>query len=192
MASTLYNQDFKPEISTNYEAGFDFRMFDNRIGVDFSFYYNRTKNQILDAPLDPTTKDTAAAINSGCVRNRGYELEITATPVLTRDFRWNTTLTWSKNDNKILSLAEGADENQVISTVGTASIIGRVGGTTGGYGATNWVRDPEGNVIIGDNGFRTSRRNRICKVQPMPTGKPDGIMSSLIKGFKIRNCLTDK
>ena len=97
VASTLYNQDFKPEISTNYEAGFDFRMFDNRIGVDFSFYYNRTKNQILDAPLDPTTGYSRGTINSGCVRNRGYELEITATPVLTRDFRWNTTLPWSKN-----------------------------------------------------------------------------------------------
>ena len=153
VASTLYNQDFKPEISTNYEAGFDFRMFDNRIGVDFSFYYNRTKNQILDAPLDPTTGYSRGTINSGCVRNRGYELEITATPVLTRDFRWNTTLTWSKNDNKILSLAEGADENQVISTVGTASIIGRVGGTTGDLWGYKLVRDPEGNVIIGDNGL---------------------------------------
>ena len=52
VASTLYNQDFKPEISTNYEAGFDLRMFQNRIGLDFTFYYNRTKNQILDAPMD--------------------------------------------------------------------------------------------------------------------------------------------
>ena len=128
-------------------------MFDNRIGVDFSFYYNRTKNQILDAPLDPTTGYSRGTINSGCVRTRGYELEITATPVLTRDFRWNTTLTWSKNDNKILSLAEGADENQVISTVGTASIIGRVGGTTGDLWGYKLVRDPEGNVIIGDNGL---------------------------------------
>ena len=65
VASTLYNQDFKPEISTNYEAGFDFRMFDNRIGVDFSFYYNRTKNQILDAPLAPTTGYSRGTINSG-------------------------------------------------------------------------------------------------------------------------------
>jgi hypothetical protein len=114
---------------------------------------NVTANTGLDAPLDPTTGYSRGTINSGCVRNRGYELEITATPVLTRDFRWNTTLTWSKNDNKILSLAEGADENQVISTVGTASIIGRVGGTTGDLWGYKLVRDPEGNVIIGDNGL---------------------------------------
>ena len=104
LASTLYNDNFKPEISTNYEAGIDFRMFNNRLGIDFTYYYNKTKNQILDAPMDPTTGYSKATINSGCVRNRGYELQLKATPVQNKDFRWNTTLTWSKNQNKILSL----------------------------------------------------------------------------------------
>ena len=153
VASTLYNQDFKPEISTNYETGFDFRMFHNRIGLDFTFYYNRTKNQILDAPMDPTTGYSKATINSGCVRNRGYEIQLNATPVASRNFRWNATFTWSKNENKILSLAEGADENQLISSIGNVSIIGRVGGTTGDLWGYKLVRDPEGNVVINDNGL---------------------------------------
>lgn len=83
-------------------------MFHNRIGLDFTFYYNRTKNQILDAPMDPTTGYSKATINSGCVRNRGYEIQLDVTPVVSRDFRWNATFTWSKNENRILSLAEGA------------------------------------------------------------------------------------
>ena len=153
VASTLYNQDFKPEISTNYEAGFDLRMFQNRIGLDFTFYYNRTKNQILDAPMDPTTGYSKATINSGCVRNRGYEIQLDVTPVVSRDFRWNATFTWSKNENKIISLAEGADENQLISSIGNVSIIGRVGGTTGDLWGYKLVRDPEGNVVINDNGL---------------------------------------
>ena len=153
VASTLYNQNFKPEISTNYETGFDFRMFHNRIGLDFTFYYNRTKNQILDAPMDPTTGYSKATINSGCVRNRGYEIQLNATPVASRSFRWNATFTWSKNENKILSLAEGADENQLISSIGNVSIIGRVGGTTGDLWGYKLVRDPEGNVVINDNGL---------------------------------------
>lgn len=77
-------QEALSRISTNYEAGLDFRMFKNRIGIDFTFYYNKTKNQILDAPMDPTTGYSRATINSGNVRNRGYELELTATPVKTR------------------------------------------------------------------------------------------------------------
>ena len=44
--STLYNTDFKPEISTSFEVGTDFRMFNNRLGLDLTFYQNVTKNQI--------------------------------------------------------------------------------------------------------------------------------------------------
>ena len=59
----------------------------------------------------------------------------------------------SKNENRILSLAEGADENQLISSIGSVSIIGRVGGTTGDLWGYKLVRDPEGNVVINDNGL---------------------------------------
>lgn len=153
MPSILHNQDFKPEISTNYEAGLDFRMFRNRIGVDFSFYYNRTKNQILDAPMDPTTGYSKATINSGEVRNRGYEVELNAILIQNKNFRWSSTLTWSKNDNRILSLAEGADENQLISSIGSVSIIGKVGGTTGDLWGYKLVRNDQGEVMINANGL---------------------------------------
>lgn len=153
LPTTLHNANFKPEISTNYEAGLDFRMFKNRIGIDFTFYYNRTKNQILDAPMDPTTGYSRATINSGNVRNRGYELELTATPVKNKNFQWNSTLTWSKNENKILSLAEGSDENQLISSIGSVSVIGKVGGTTGDLWGYKLVRNDKGEVIINENGL---------------------------------------
>ncbi len=68
LPSTLFNQHFKPEISTNYELGFDYRMYEDRVGLDFTYYYNRTRNQILDAPIDPTTGYTRATINSGTVQ----------------------------------------------------------------------------------------------------------------------------
>ena len=118
-SSTLYNASFKPEISTNYEAGLDLRMLQNRVGLDFTFYYNRTKNQILDAPIDPSTGYTRATINSGNVRNRGYEVMLNLIPVVTRDFKWSANINWSRNENRILSLAEGSDENQLIYSLGS-------------------------------------------------------------------------
>jgi outer membrane receptor protein involved in Fe transport len=156
VASTLYNKDFKPEISTNYETGLDFRMFKNRVGIDFTFYYNETKNQILDAPMDPTTGYTRATINSGKVRNRGYELEFNATPVQSRGFSWKTTATWSKNENKILSLAEGSDENQLISSIGSVSVIGRVGGTAGDLWGYKLLRNEKNEVVINATGLPAS------------------------------------
>ncbi len=192
VSSTLYNQDFKPEISTNYETGFDFRMFHNRIGLDFTFYYNRTKNQILDAPMDPTTGYSKATINSGCVRNRGYEIQLDVTPVVSRDFRWNATFTWSKNENRILSLAEGADENQLISSIGSVSIIGRVGGTTGDLWGYKLVRDPEGNVVITTTDCPNVRERLNTSARPIRNGKPDCTMNFLTRTSRLASCSTDK
>lgn len=168
VSNTLYNKDFKPEISTNYETGFNLRMFRNRVGLDFTFYYNRTKNQILDAPLDPTTGYSKATINSGCVRNLGYEVELSFTPVQTRDFRWYSSINWSKNENKIVSLSAGADENQLISSIGSVSIIGRVGGSVGDLWGYKLVRDPQGNVVINKNGLpeRSGEIERVGSAYP--------------------------
>jgi TonB-linked SusC/RagA family outer membrane protein len=153
LPSTLYNRNFKPEISTNYEAGLDFRMFKDRLALDLTLYYNKTKNQILDAPMDPTTGYTRATINSGAVRNQGIEVELTAIPVQLKDFSWKVMANWSKNQNKILTLAQGSDENQLITTIGSASLIGTVGGTTADLWGYKLVRNGDGKVIIGADGL---------------------------------------
>jgi outer membrane receptor protein involved in Fe transport len=131
----------------------DLRLFNNRIGVDFTFYYNQTENQIQDAPMDTSTGYSRATINSGNVRNRGYEVMLNLIPVFTSDFKWSGNLTWSKNENQILSLAEGSDENQLITSVGSVSIIGKTGGTTGDLWGYRLVRNKNGEVIINANGL---------------------------------------
>ncbi|UJH90612.1 TonB-dependent receptor [Antarcticibacterium sp. 1MA-6-2] len=54
--ATLYNANFKPEITTSYETGFESRLFKNRIVFDVTAYQTLTKNQIISVPLDITTK----------------------------------------------------------------------------------------------------------------------------------------
>src|SRR5690606_3370375 len=100
--TTLHNVDFKPEITTSYEAGLEYILFNRRLGMDLTFYRSFTKNQILDVPLDPTTGYSRAVLNSGEVRNQGIELAINGTPI-DRAVKWKSTITWSKNDNKVLS-----------------------------------------------------------------------------------------
>lgn len=153
--STLYNADFKPETSTNYEAGVDFRVLDNRLGLDVTYYYNRTKNQILNAPFDPTTGYTKGTINSGCVSNSGVEVTLRATPVKTNDWQWDVTASYSANKNKIESLSEFADERQVLGSYvsGSVSLIGTVGGTTGDIWGYKLKRNAAGEVIIDATGL---------------------------------------
>lgn len=149
----LPNANLKPEISTTKEAGLDIRLFKNRLNFDVTLYHNITRNQILDVPLDPTTGYTRAVLNAGAVQNRGVELIISAQPVKTKNFKWSTTFTWSKNQNRVLELAEGMDGKQDIGYGGNATIQARVGGTTGAIYGFGFVRSPEGQIVYTTDGL---------------------------------------
>ena len=149
MPRTLHNADFKPEISTSYEAGVDFRMFRNRLNLDLTGYQNYTKNQIIDVPLDPTTGFSRATVNAGKVRNRGIEVLLSGTPVDTRNFKWKTSFNWSKNWNRIMELSPDLadEENQLIAQSGTVYFYAKKGGSMGDMYGYKLLRNDEGRVI---------------------------------------------
>ncbi|MBD8491027.1 SusC/RagA family TonB-linked outer membrane protein [Echinicola sp. CAU 1574] len=151
--TTLHNVDFKPEITTSYETGLEFILLERRLGADINFYKSITKNQILEVPVDRTTGYSRAVLNAGKVRNQGIELVLNGSPILKTNFKWKTFVTWSKNDNKVLELADGIEDSQTIATGGQASIIAKVGGTTGDIYGYGFVRNPEGQIIYNANGL---------------------------------------
>ncbi|MFR5954917.1 MAG: SusC/RagA family TonB-linked outer membrane protein [Odoribacter splanchnicus] len=160
VSSTLYNARFKPEISNSIEVGLDWRMFKQRFGLDLAFYNNITRNQILDVPMDQTTGYTKATMNSGKVRNRGIELQLDGTPVKTKNFTWNSTFTWAKNYNKVLSLAAGLTDGQTIAYTGgtNCALIAKVGGSIGdiyGYKLKRALTDK----LFGKTGSRPGQPN---------------------------------
>ena len=115
--TTLHNVDFKPEITTSYEAGLAYMLYNGRVGMDVTLYKSFTGNQILDVPLDPTTGYSRAVLNAGEVRNQGIELVLNTRPIDHPNFKWRSTVTWSKNDNKVLELAQGMDTNKLSALV---------------------------------------------------------------------------
>ncbi|WP_114777470.1 SusC/RagA family TonB-linked outer membrane protein [Botryobacter ruber] len=145
--TTLHNVNFKPEITTSYEAGLEYMLYKGRIGMDITLYKSFTRNQILDVPLDPTTGYSRAVMNAGKVRNQGVELVLNARPIDNAFFKWKSSLVWSKNDNKVLELAEGMDDQQIIGSGGQATIIAKVGGTTGDIYGYGFVRSPDGQIV---------------------------------------------
>jgi TonB-linked SusC/RagA family outer membrane protein len=151
--TTLPNANLKPEISSSTEAGLDLRFLQSRLNIDLTLYNNITRNQILEVPLDPTTGYTKAVLNAGKVRNRGIEVVITAQPVKLRNFKWSTTVTWSKNQNRVLELAEGMGGKMDLAYGGNATIQARVGGTTGDLYGFGFVRSPEGAVVYTADGL---------------------------------------
>ncbi|NQW79095.1 MAG: SusC/RagA family TonB-linked outer membrane protein [Chitinophagaceae bacterium] len=149
----LHNVDFKPEISTNYEAGLDIRLFKSRLNLDLTVYSNTTRNQILEVPMDPTTGYARAVLNAGAVRNQGIEVVLTGNIIKKKNFSWNTILTWAKNQNRLMELAEGMEGKQDIGYGGNATIQARVGGTTGDIYGFGFLRSTDGQIVYNATGL---------------------------------------
>ena len=105
-SSTQLNQNIKPTISTSYEIGTEVRALNNRAWADINFYRRDTKNQILNMTVAPQSGYSSRQLNSGLVRNQGVELSFGATPVMTKDFQWDISANFAKNDNKLVRLNE--------------------------------------------------------------------------------------
>lgn len=159
----LFNSNLTPEISTNYEGGLDIRFFKNRLGLDLTIYNNTTRNQIVRVPLDPTTGYSSAILNSGKIRNRGIEIIINSKNMVNKNFTWNTTINWSKNNNKVLELAKEFEAAgiQTIGFGGNATLQARVGGTTGDIYGFGFVRSPDGQIVYSASTGRPIRPTEI-------------------------------
>ena len=151
----LFNANLTPEISNNFEGGLDMRFLKNRLGFDVTVYNNTTRNQIVRVPLDPTTGYSSAILNSGKIRNRGVEVIINSKNISNKNFIWNTTINWSKNNNKVLELAKEFESagKQDIGYGGNATLQARVGGTTGDIYGFGFVRSPDGQIVYTTRGL---------------------------------------
>jgi len=102
--STIPPLGLKPQRKRSKEVGMEARFFQNRLGFDVSVYKENTVNQIMNIAVSNTTGFSSKTINAGNLQNSGIELQLTATPVQTKDFSWDITLNWSKNENKVVEL----------------------------------------------------------------------------------------
>ena len=156
---SVYDQNLKPERKTSWEVGTDFRVFDNRIGLDFTFYKENTRDQIMSVTLPSASGVSSAFINAGNIQNMGIELALNTVPVETKDFSWDLNFTWTKNWSKIVELS--ALVANYIALQGNADYgnyrIGSVAKVGGTYGILmsdkaplkDYTYDDEGNITGG-------------------------------------------
>lgn len=156
----LYNDQLKPEKSKEFEGGFDFRLINDRIGINFTYYDRRTSNQIWNIQLPPESGYTTKVVNGGTVQNRGIELSLSATPVIAGDFTWETMINFGQNKNKVLDLNSndgsiGGIETFVIGTerrTQRVSLVAMKGMPLGTIVGTDYKYDNNGNKIVLANG----------------------------------------
>ena len=96
--------DLKPEMSTSYEIGTEWRFFNYRLDFDITYYRTNTKNQLFTLPSSAGADYKYYMVNAGNIQNEGVEITLGATPVMNDAFRWKTQFNFSTNKNKIIKL----------------------------------------------------------------------------------------
>lgn len=103
------NANLVPYTSTETEVGLDIRFFNNRLGLDFTYYSQKTTDDILNANISRTSGFTTTTVNLGQITNKGIEFLLTATPVKGA-VTWDASLNFAKNNSNVVSLIEGQTE----------------------------------------------------------------------------------
>jgi TonB-linked SusC/RagA family outer membrane protein len=141
--------DLKPELTTSLEFGFDGRFFDNRLGLDVTFYKTNSVNQVLSLPLAPASGFSNQYINAGNIENAGVELTLTGSLIKKNDFTWDVTLNYARNVNTIIELHPDIKQTLLSSGYGrTAGVLVKEGGAYGDLYTEGWARTPSGQFIM--------------------------------------------
>ncbi len=188
-ANTLPNLDLKPEQQTSFEIGADVRLFNNRIGVDATYYNSVSKNQILAIELPTTSGKTSRVINAGEIENRGVEVLLSATPVKTSTgFTWNTFFNFSRNVNEVIDLPDGVD--QYVYGGNGITLVAKEGGALGDMWGTGLRRvNDENSEFNGQVIFNNGLVQQDNTLRPIGNFNPDfnlGWNNELsFKGFSL-------
>ncbi|HWK04270.1 MAG TPA: TonB-dependent receptor [Puia sp.] len=135
--SQLANPNLKWETTTQYDAGFDLGLFNNRVNLVADAYYKKTSDLLLYVPFPLYTGYASELENVGSVENKGFELGLNTDNLRGSSLSWKSTVVFAVNRNKILSLGQGTSSYFPLAPTGQVSpVIVKVGlpvGTFWGY-----------------------------------------------------------
>lgn len=153
--------DLKPEMTKSFEVGLDMKFFENRLGFDLTLYKSNTVNQLLFLGLPMASGYSRQYINAGDIENRGLELQLTATPIKRERFAWETTLNFSSNTNKIITLHEKTKRANITDNNRYATVVVNEGEKYGDLYGYAWKRDVgSGKFVVDGSGLPVVEANQ--------------------------------
>ena len=147
VGGVLGNATLKPEQTTSFEIGTELAFLQSRLSIDFSYYVNDSKNQILSIPIPNSTGYGFNTINAGEIQNKGVELSLRGTPIKTSDFSWELFGTFTHNKSNVISLPNGVSQ-VVIGGFSGMGIVAAKGYPYGEFYAVTNQADAQGRTII--------------------------------------------
>jgi iron complex outermembrane receptor protein len=181
------NDLIEPERKKELELGLETKFFDNRLGLDVSYYNAQIINQILGLTLPATSGATSILANIGTLRNSGLEIGFNGTPVRTTNFNWNSTLNFAFNNNKLESLNDGSKELLHADYDGNAAQLKSfVGQPMGDIYAHPVATNAQGQKIVGSDGLYRLDDNLVKVGNYMPK-----MVGGFINNFNYKNVSLD-
>ncbi len=154
-----YDENLKWEETTTWNVGVDMAWLNNRIAVAADWYLRDTKDLLATVPVPAgMTTTNSMTRNIGTLRNIGVEFNVTARPVVTKDFSWTLGYNIGWNKNKITALTGSADEDKSFtldaegnpaSTSAGPIQVHKVGYPANSFYVLEQVYGPDGNPLEG-------------------------------------------
>ncbi len=146
--NTSLNPLLTPEFINNTEVGFEISFFKNRVNLEVAAYTQDNTDQVISIQTSSATGYTSSLVNAASFTNRGIEVDLKITPLVKfRKGNIELRTNFTYNDSKIKSIYAGLDE-LAIGGFANASNFAIVGNPAFVFKATDYLRDPEGRVIV--------------------------------------------
>lgn len=143
--------DAKPEKITSWEFGADLRFFNNRLGIDATYYNLISKDQFVDIPtVSGAGGYEREYINAGEVTNKGIELTLSGTPIQNENLEWNTSFNFATNKNEIVDI--GPNDDRTIGLGSSDAYESKLveGGAFNDLYVTKVLRDDQGRIMFSE------------------------------------------
>ena len=149
-------EEMKPEMSLSMEVGTEWKFFDSRLHIDFTYYQTHTKNQFFKLPAKDGDEYAYRYVNAGNIQNTGVELMIEGTPVEIKNFSWKTGINYAFNKNKVVRLHVELPVFQYGPYGFSSSYAMKLkkGGSFGDIYGKAFKRDTDGKILYETDGER--------------------------------------
>jgi len=154
--SQIGNKDLKPEQQTEIEFGIDLVMLKNRLGLEFTYYNQEIEDLLVERTLAPSTGAGTRVENIANMTNNGIEIQLTGTPIRTKDLTWTSTLTYSSNKNEVSGI-EG--EEFGIGNFAFAKAMN--GQPLGVFKQGYYARNSDGSLLLTADGIPQRERGSV-------------------------------
>lgn len=170
ISTTKINSNLKPEITTSKELGADIRFFDNRLGLDITYYQSSTRNQIIRLETSHASGYDSEEVNAGKITNNGLEIMINTIPVKREKLTISAAFNFAANKSEVVSLSSSLKESLLGDMYGIG-VLALEGEKFGQIRGTAYRRDANNNLVVDSNGAPLYDESKIIgNIQPDWTG----------------------